>query len=158
MADKSVDLTTDNIIYAAEASYWGTAAQKEMYETMCQYVQIIEQLTKVLQDKYDDGYISKTDLIQMQTRLKEAELQRSSSYQSYQVALQNMNVLMGLEPLAEMDLTDSISTILPMPALLSGNSLECASRLCYLTVGCGLSEKTGKSGCRQVQSFSFYRF
>lgn len=85
---------------------------------MCQYVQIIEQLTKVLQDKYDDGYISKTDLIQMQTRLKEAELQRSSSYQSYQVALQNMNVLMGLEPLAEMDLTDSISTILPMPALL----------------------------------------
>ena len=110
MADKSVDLTTDNIIYAAEASYWGTAAQKEMYETMCQYVQIIEQLTKVLQDKYDDGYISKTDLIQMQTRLKEAELQRSSSYQSYQVALQNMNVLMGLEPLAEMDLTDSIST------------------------------------------------
>ena len=24
----------------------------------------------MLQDKYDDGYISKTDLIQMQTRLK----------------------------------------------------------------------------------------
>ena len=46
---------------------------------MCQYVQIIEQLTKVLQDKYDDGYISKTDLIQMQTRLKEAELQRSAA-------------------------------------------------------------------------------
>ena len=38
---------------------------------MCQYVEIISQLTKVLQDKYDDGYISKTDLIQMQTRLKE---------------------------------------------------------------------------------------
>ena len=36
----------------------------------------------------------------MQTRLKEAELQRSSSYQSYQVALQNMNVLMGLEPVS----------------------------------------------------------
>ena len=98
MADKSVDLTTDNIIYAAEASYWGTAAQKEMYETMCQYVQIIEQLTKVLQDKYDDGYISKTDLIQMQTRL------------------------MGLEPLAEMDLTDSISTILPMPAFIGAET------------------------------------
>ena len=40
-------------------SYWGTAAQKEMYETMCQYVQIIEQLTKVLQDKYDDGDVYK---------------------------------------------------------------------------------------------------
>ena len=31
----------------------------------------------------------------MQTRLKEAELQRYSSYQSYQIALQNMNSLMG---------------------------------------------------------------
>ena len=62
IADKSVDLTTDNLIYAAEASYWGTAAQKEMYKTMCQYVEIISQLTKVLQDKYDDGYISKCRL------------------------------------------------------------------------------------------------
>lgn len=52
-------------------------------------MEIISQLTKrVFADKYDDGYISKTDLIQMQTRLKEAELQRSSSYQSYQIALQ----------------------------------------------------------------------
>lgn len=118
IADKSVDLTTDNIIYAAEASYWGTAAQKEMYLTMCQYVDIIAQLAKVLQDKYDDGYISKTDLIQMQTRLKEAELQRSSSYQSYQVALQNMNTLMGLDPTTPMTLTDSISMVLPMPSYI----------------------------------------
>ena len=122
IADKSVDLTTDNLIYAAEASYWGTAAQKEMYKTMCQYVEIISQLTKVLQDKYDDGYISKTDLIQMQTRLKEAELQRSSSYQSYQIALQNMNVLMGLEPDKEVGLVDSIFVELPLPAYVGADA------------------------------------
>ena len=122
IADKSVDLTTDNLIYAAEASYWGTEAQKEMYKTMCQYVEIISQLTKVLQDKYDDGYISKTDLIQMQTRLKEAELQRSSSYQSYQIALQNMNVLMGLEPDKEVGLVDSIFVELPLPAYVGADA------------------------------------
>ena len=33
-----------------------------------------------------------------------------------------MNVLMGLEPLAEMDLTDSISTILPMPAFIGAET------------------------------------
>lgn len=89
---------------------------------MCQYVEIISQLTKVLQDKYDDGYISKTDLIQMQTRLKEAELQRSSSYQSYQIALQNMNVLMGLEPNKEVGLVDSIFVELPLPAYVGADA------------------------------------
>lgn len=89
---------------------------------MCQYVEIISQLTKVLQDKYDDGYISKTDLIQMQTRLKEAELQRSSSYQSYQIALQNMNVLMGLEPDKEVGLVDSIFVELPLPAYVGADA------------------------------------
>lgn len=109
MAEKSLQLTTDNIVLAAESSYWKTAAQKEMYETMCQYVDIIKQLTEVLQNKYNDGLISKTDLIQMQARLKEAELQRSGSLQAYHIALQNMNIMMGAEPMDSIIITDSIS-------------------------------------------------
>ncbi|MGL4518913.1 MAG: TolC family protein [Phocaeicola sp.] len=113
MADKSIELTTDNLIYAAQASYWGTAAQQEMYQTMSEYVATIQELVKILQYKYDDGLISKTDLIQMQARLKEAELQQSGSYQAYQVALQNMNVLMGVDPLAELTLGSSVAEVTP---------------------------------------------
>ncbi|MGL4852109.1 MAG: TolC family protein [Phocaeicola sp.] len=113
MADKSIELTTDNLIYAAQASYWGAAAQREMYQTMTQYVETIQELVKILQYKYDDGLISKTDLIQMQARLKEAQLQQSSSYQSYQVALQNMNVLMGVAPMEELTLSNSVSEVSP---------------------------------------------
>ncbi len=122
IADKAVDLTTDNIIYAAEAGYWGTAAQKEMYETMSEYVSIIQNLTNLLQEKYDAGQISKTDLIQMQARLKEAELQKSSSYQQYQIAMQNMNTLMGIDPLNKVNLSDSISAVVPMPEYLEAKT------------------------------------
>lgn len=119
IADKAIDLTTDNLIYSAKASYWGTVAQKEMYLAVCEYVNIIKHLTDVLNEKYADGYIAKTDLLQMQTRLKEAELQRLGSYQTYQVALQNMNVLMGYDPMQEVDVKDSISAVLPMPPMVS---------------------------------------
>ncbi|MGL5937652.1 MAG: TolC family protein [Phocaeicola sp.] len=113
MADKAIELTTDNLIYAAQSSYWGCAAQRAMYETMREYVETIEELVKILQYKYDDGLISKTDLIQMQARLKEAQLQQSNTYQSYQVSLQNMNVLMGIPPLEELILSDAISDLTP---------------------------------------------
>lgn len=121
IADKSVDLTTDNIIYAAEASYWGTAAQEEMYDTMNEYVDIIQRLTNVLKERYNDGMISKTDLIQMEARLKEAELQRSNSSQAYQIALQNMNTLMGLSPMDELSLSDSVSVIVALPQYIGAD-------------------------------------
>lgn len=111
IADKSIELTTDNLIYAAQASYWGAAAQMEMYKTMTRYVETIQELVKILQYKYDDGLISKTDLIQMQARLKEAQLQQSGSYQAYQVALQNMNVLMGVNPMEELALANSVAEL-----------------------------------------------
>ncbi|WP_262055191.1 hypothetical protein [Parabacteroides distasonis] len=37
-----------------------------------------------------------TDLLQVESRLKEAELNKSSAYKEYQIALQNLNSLMGV--------------------------------------------------------------
>ena len=123
MAEESVELTTDNVIYAAEAGYWGTAAQKEMYRIVQEYVRIIRDLMQVLQNKYEDGYIAKIDLIQMQTRLKEAELQLSATSQAYHIALQNLNVMMGLDAMDELDLKDPVSYSLLMPVLHSAEDV-----------------------------------
>lgn len=115
IAEKSIELTTDNIVFAIENSYWGAAAQKAMYETMCEYVEIISQLKNTIQDKYDDGMVAKTELIQMQSRLKEAELQRSNTHLAYQLAMQNLNSLMGRDPLSKIELTDSVMTRISLP-------------------------------------------
>ena len=115
IAEQSEELTIDNIIYAAEVNYWTAAARKSLYDVMCQYVDIVSQLADILTIRFEDGQISKTDLLQVQARLKDAEISRSSAYREYQIALQNMNVLMGVSPMDPVLLTDSISLIQALP-------------------------------------------
>lgn len=115
IANQEVELTKDNIIYAAENSYWGTAAQKEMYNVMNRYSDIVGLLLSVLQDRYKDGMISKIDLIQMEVRKKEAEIQRLNAFEQYQLAMQNMNVLMGRTPTDSICIAESISKQTEMP-------------------------------------------
>ena len=109
------ELTTDNIIYSADLNYWTAAARKGMYDVMCQYVDIVGELANVLTIRFNDGQISKTDLLQVESRLKEAELNKSSAYKEYQIALQNLNALMGVSPLDPIEVEDSITTYLALP-------------------------------------------
>ena len=108
-------LTIDNVIYSADLNYWSAAARKGMYQVMCQYVDIVQELANVLTLRFEDGQISKTDLLQVQSRLKEAEINRSSAYREYQIALQNLNSLMGADPMDPIEISDSISTYLALP-------------------------------------------
>ena len=115
IASQAEELTTDNIIYTADLNYWSAAARKGMYEVMCQYVDIVQELANVLTIRFNDGQISKTDLLQVESRLKEAELNKSSAYKDYQIALQNMNSLMGVSPMAPIIVTDSITMYQMLP-------------------------------------------
>lgn len=102
---------------------------------MNQYVKIIGELEKVLTDRFNDGYISKTDLLQVQARLKDAELQRSNAFKQFQVALQNLNVLMGELPMNEVYITDSISMLLALPFLKSERKPALENRPEYTIAG-----------------------
>ena len=119
IAEQSVELTKDNVIFAAENSYWSAAAQKEMYLVMSHYSEIVGQLLEVLQHRYDDGMISKTDLIQMQVRKKEAEIQKLNAYEAYKVSMQNMNVLMGRNVNDSINVAESVSERVETPELAS---------------------------------------
>lgn len=117
------ELTTDNVIYSADMNYWSVAARKSMYEVMCQYVNIVQQLADVLTIRFEDGHISKTDLLQVQSRLKEAELNKSSAYKDYQISLQNLNTLMGIPPLNPVEVTDSITMYQSLPLRIGENTI-----------------------------------
>lgn len=41
IATEAEELTTDNIVYAADMNYWSVAARKGMYAVMTQYVDIV---------------------------------------------------------------------------------------------------------------------
>lgn len=115
IAEKAEMLTIDNVVYAADLNYWSTSAKRELFRITNQYVNIIGELANILTERFNDGYISKTDLLQVQARLKDAELQRSNAFKAYQLALQNLNVLMGVQPMTAIDLRDSINMPQSLP-------------------------------------------
>ena len=115
IAQLSVEHTVDNMIYAADVSYWSVASNRNLYELSEQFVQIVRELYEIVNKRFEEGAISKTDVLMVQNRLKEAELQLNTNSTNYKTALQSLNIMMGVEPDAAVVLTDSIQKVLWVP-------------------------------------------
>ena len=109
IAQKSEELTRSNVAYAAELNYWTTSAKFALWRLTDKYVQLIEEQTKIIRERFNDGFISKTDLLQIEGRLASAKIQRSEAYKSYQISLQNLNIMMGCEPLNPVETSEEIN-------------------------------------------------
>ena len=70
---------------------------------------IIKKQHDIIQDRFNDGAISRTDLLMISTRQKEAELQYIKARQNYTLALQQLNILMGVAPNTPVDSLSEIS-------------------------------------------------
>ena len=92
------ELTIDQIHYQSDAIYWNASASQAMLQAADKYQNIVKQQYDIIQDRFNDGMISRTDLLMISTRLKEAELQYIKARQNYTLALQKLNILMGEEP------------------------------------------------------------
>lgn len=115
------ELTLDQIHYQSDAVYWNASASLAMLQAADIYQNIVKQQHDIIQDRFDDGMISRTDLLMISTRLKEAELQYIKARQNYTLALQRLNILMGMEPNAPVD---SLYTIDAASAPIQILSLE----------------------------------
>ena len=99
----STELTLDQIHYQSDAVYWNASAAHAMLLSAKQYEDIVQQQFNIIQDRFDDGMISRTDLLMISTRKKEAELQYIKARQNYTLALQKLNILMGESPNTPVD-------------------------------------------------------
>lgn len=115
------ELTLDQIHYQSDAVYWNASASLAMLQAADTYQNIVKQQHDIIQDRFDDGMISRTDLLMISTRLKEAELQYIKARQNYTLALQRLNILMGMKPNAPVD---SLYTIDAASAPIQILSLE----------------------------------
>lgn len=114
----SEELTLDQIHYQSDAVYWNASASRAMLQAADEYLRIVKEQYTIIQDRFDDGMISRTDLLMISTRLKEAELQFIKARQNHTLALQKLNVLMGISPNAAVDsLYDIGTTSAPMQLL-----------------------------------------
>lgn len=114
----SEELTRDQIHYQSDAFYWNASSARAMLNASAQYQEIVEKQYEIIQDRFKDGAISRTDLLMISTRRKEAELQYINARQNYTLALQKLNILMGEEPNAPVDSLCAIGVVCPPVTLL----------------------------------------
>ena len=86
------ELTIDQIHYQSDAVYWNASASQAMLQAADKYQSIVKQQYDIIQDRFNDGMISRTDLLMISTRLKE------------------LNILMGEEPNNPVDSLYTIDT------------------------------------------------
>lgn len=119
------ELTIDQIHYQSDAIYWNASASQAMLQAADKYQSIVKQQYDLIQDRFNDGMISRTDLLMISTRLKEAELQYIKARQNYTLALQKLNILMGEEPNNPVDSLYTIdNTSAPIEILSLENVLQ----------------------------------
>ena len=94
----AVELTLDQIHYQSDAVYWNASAALATLEAAARFEEIINQQYNIILDRFNDGAISRTDLLMISTRKKEAELQYIKARQNHTLALQQLNILMGAKP------------------------------------------------------------
>lgn len=99
----------ENVVYGADLTYWAFAASAEQYDVMEQYVSIIKSLYGVVDIRFKDGYVSKTDMLMVETRLNEAEIQRIAAQKLYLTSLHNLNKMLGQHTVTKYSLKDSVA-------------------------------------------------
>ena len=115
----ATELTLDQIHYQSDAVYWNASAALATLKAAARFEGIVSQQYNIIQDRFNDGAISRTDLLMISTRKKEAELQYIKARQNYTLALQQLNILMGVKPDAAVDSLCEIGMHCPPVDLLS---------------------------------------
>lgn len=113
------ELTIDQIYYQANSAYWNASANLALYQSAQIFYDIVKKQHDVISDRFEDGMISRTDLLMITTRLKEAELQKLIANKNYTLAMQNLHILMGIAPNAPMEELMSIDSPCPPPVTLT---------------------------------------
>lgn len=94
----NIELSKDQIYYHSAVYYWNVAASSANLKTANYFKEIVEQQYDLIKTRFEEGSISRTDLLMISTRLKEAELQCVRANKAYMLTTQNFNILMGISP------------------------------------------------------------
>ena len=104
-----------DVRYAADRAYYTLSAMQLYRAATAEYVSIIRSLYRVVEERFREGYVAKGDLLQVETRLSEAEYSLLEIDNNYSVALHRFNNLRGeLQPV-DVALSNSIIDSIPLP-------------------------------------------
>ncbi len=73
----------------ADNSYWAMAWAQEQLKIREEYVSIIGELESVVSERFEQGLISRTDLLMVQTRLSGAQIELAAAKETYLTTLED---------------------------------------------------------------------
>lgn len=111
------DLTLETVVYGAEVTYWALAASEQQLSITKHYVKIVTNLYDIVNERFKNGYVSRTDLLMVETRLNEAKLQEIAAMKLYEHSLQNLNNMVGQTLVVDYAVVDTIGTPNHLPAM-----------------------------------------
>lgn len=114
-SESNYERTMLAVRYEAEIAYWSLSRAERYRQAMCDYIVIVQALRSVAERRYEEGYTSKSDLLQVESRLSNAEYQLSEAEQSWRIALSRFNILRGEATTTEVELGEDIFDSFAMP-------------------------------------------
>lgn len=116
VAAENQRMTQLDVRNAAERAYYSLSAMQLYRAATREYVAIIRSLYGVVEERFSEGYVAKGDLLQVETRLSEAEFALLEMENDYEVALHRFNALRGETGGGDVALSNSILDSVAMPA------------------------------------------
>ena len=104
-----------DVVYDADVAYWTLSRAEIYYRAIEDYRSIVASLRDVAAHRFEEGYTSKSDLLQVESRLSDAEYQLSRAKQQWMQALHNFNVMRGGDPTDVISLAESILDTMYLP-------------------------------------------
>ena len=104
-----------DVRFAADDAYWMVSAMQLYKAATDEYVSLIRSLYDVVQERFAEGYVAKSDLLQVEARLSDAEYSQIASQNNYDLALHQFNNLRRESDTIAVVLTSSIIDDLPTP-------------------------------------------
>ena len=103
------------ILYAADFAYWNLSAMGLYVHSMKHYVAIIESLKQIVEQRFEEGYIAKSDVLMIQTRLQEARYELINAQENYAIARHHFNSLRGCQLDHKIALREQITASQALP-------------------------------------------
>lgn len=109
--------------YEADFAYWQVSAMQLYQEATAKYVEIIKSLYEIVKQRYGEGYVAKSDLLQVEARLSDAEYSQIATRHNYEQSLHLFNNLRGEHEPTDVELAQSILDTIPMPRRITFNEI-----------------------------------
>src|SRR5690625_7419695 len=96
MAEANVALSEIEVLELSDEAYWNVVKVKALIESAVQYKETLEELHRMVQNAVDVGMTHRKDLLSVQVKLNEAELNLARAKNGYMIAgmyLYNINRL-----------------------------------------------------------------